>query len=267
MSLHESIRNMKALFMEERRRLILDKLSEQGRVSVSELSEDLQVSAVTIRQDLTALESEKLLKRTHGGAVTIGQTAYTDEFELSFDLRRQQQLDEKTALGKAALSFIEAGSAIAFDASTTVCSIIPFLTEIDSLTLVTNNLMVTEALLSNPRVEVLLPAGKLRRDAYSIIGDPDSLPNINLNVGFVSAWGISEQAGLTEVSEDEMMMKKALVSRCMKKVLLVDSTKWGQVAAYTYAHPHDIDIILTTNRVAQSDLAKIQHNDIRIVDV
>lgn len=258
---------MKPLFMEERRRLILDRLFEQGRVSVSELSEDLQVSAVTIRQDLTALEVDRLLKRTHGGAVTIEDTLSEDGFELSFDLRRQQQVDEKTALGKAASSLIETGSAIAFDASTTVCSIIPFLIEMDNLTLVTNNLMATEALLSNPRVEVLLPAGRLRRDSFSIIGDPDSLPNINLNVGFVSAWGISEQAGLTEVNEDEMIMKKALLSRCLKKVLLVDSTKWGQVAAYTYANPHDIDIILTTNRVPQTTLDNIQHPDIRIIRI
>ena len=253
--------------MEERRRLILEVLSEQGRVSVSELSEELHVSAVTIRQDLTALEVERLLKRTHGGAVKIEESVSGDQFELSFDLRRQQQVDEKVALGNAAASLIEAGSAIAFDASTTVCSIIPFLTEIDSLTLVTNNLIATGALLANPRIEVLLPAGKLRRDAFSIIGDPDSLPDINLNVGFVSAWGISEQAGFTEVNEDEMVMKRALLSRCIKKVLLVDSTKWGQVAAYTYAHPNDIDIILTTSRVPKSSLAKIQHPDIRIISV
>jgi DeoR/GlpR family transcriptional regulator of sugar metabolism len=122
-------------------------------------------------------------------------------------------------------------------------------------------------LLTNPRVEVLLPAGKLRRDAYSIIGAPHSLPDINLNIGFVSAWGISQEAGLTEVSEDEMIMKKALLSRCLKKVLLVDSTKWGQVAAYTYAHPQDMDIILTTTRVPKERLAQIEHPDIRIIRV
>lgn len=255
---------MKPLFMEERRRWILDRINERGRVSVSELSDDLEVSAVTIRQDLTALESDNLLKRTHGGAVKIETSSNSDEPELSYDIRRQKQVDEKAMLGKAAAQLIEDGAAIALDASTTVCSILPHLSVLDSLTVVTNNLMVTELLMNNPRVEVLLPAGKLRRDAYSIIGDPDSLPDINLNIGFVSAWGISDAAGLTEVNEDEMMMKKRLLSRCLKKVLLVDSAKWGQVAAYTYGHPNDIDIILTTDRVSRTDLQQINHPDVRV---
>jgi len=258
---------MKQLFMEERRRWILDRLNQQGRVSVSELSDDLSVSAVTIRQDLSALETDNLLKRTHGGAVKVGTSAVGDEPELSYDLRRHKQSDEKIALGKAASALIEDGSAIAIDASTTVCSIIPYLNDLDSLSIVTNNLMVTEMLLSNAGVEVLLPAGKLRRDSYSIIGNPASLPDINLNIGFVSAWGISGQAGLTEVNQDEMQMKKGLLSRCLTKVLLVDSSKWGQIAAYTYAYPSDIDIILTTNRVDRSQIEQIHHPDIRIIPV
>lgn len=255
------------LFMEERRQLILETLNEQGRVSVSELSEVLNVSAVTIRQDLTALESENLLRRTHGGAVLVDSLANTEGRELSFDLRRQKQVEEKNALGRAAASLIDPGAAIAFDASTTVCSIIPHLVQFDSLTAVTNNLMVTEMLLNNPRVEVLLPAGRLRRDAYSVIGLPDTLPNINLNIGFVSAWGITPQAGVTEVNEDEMHMKKALLSHSLCKVLLVDSSKWGLIAAYTYAAPEEFDIIFTTDRVPAEERAKISHPDIRVVKV
>ncbi|MDQ7033622.1 MAG: DeoR/GlpR family DNA-binding transcription regulator [Anaerolineae bacterium] len=255
------------LFLEERRRLILEELKQKGRVSVGELSTSLNVSTVTIRQDLRTLETEGLLKRTHGGAVEKQSQDGQSEPELSFDIRRNKQTDEKDILGRAAATLIETGSAIALDASTTVCSVIPYIGHLDSLTIVTNNLMVTEALLNNLRVEVLWPGGRLRRDAYSIIGNPDSLPDINLNIGFVSAWGISAEAGLTEVSEDEMKMKRALLSRCLTKVLIVDSTKWGQVAPYTYASPHDMDIIITTSRAAKGLIKQVKHQDIRIIDI
>jgi DeoR family fructose operon transcriptional repressor len=255
------------LFLEERRRLILDKLKNMGRVSVSELSSSMNVSAVTIRQDLRALESAGLLERTHGGAVGVHTPQAGSEPELSFDIRRNKQTAEKDALGRAAAAMIETGSAIALDASTTVCSILPYISHLDGLTIVTNNLMVTEGLLNQPRVEVLLPGGRLRRDAYSIIGNPQSLPDINLNIGFVSAWGVSAEAGLTEVSEDEMKMKRALLSRCLTKVLLVDSAKWGQVAPYTYALPQDIDVIITTSQAPKALVKLLRHKNIRIIEL
>ncbi len=255
------------LFMEERRRLIMETLRDQGRVSVSELSSSMSVSTVTIRQDLRALEGEGLLERTHGGAVEVQPGRTSDEPELSFDIRRTKQIEEKAAIGKAAAAMIETGSAIALDASTTVCGLIPYFTRLDSLTVVTNNLMVTELLMTNPRVDVLLPAGRLRRDAYSIIGDPDTLPQINLNIGFVSAWGVSLEAGMTEVNEDETRLKRAMLSRCIKKILLVDSTKWGQVAPYTYGIPEDFDLIITTNRVSESQLKDFDKRRILQVEV
>lgn len=252
------------LFLEERRRWILDQLGKQGRVSVNELSEEMNVSAVTIRQDLKALEADGLLERTHGGAVPV-LAKPAEERELSFDIRRKSQIEEKDALGKVAASMVETGSAIALDASTTVCSIIPYLNRLDSLTVVTNNLMIPEMVVKNRHVEVFLSGGKLRRDSYSVVGNPASLPEINLNIGFFSAWGIAPEAGLTEVNEGEMVMKQALLARCKTRVLLLDSSKWGRVAPYTYGLPQDMDVILTTNRVPREMLAQFNGAQIRVI--
>ena len=59
--------------MQERRQMILQKLKEQGKVRVNELSLELGCSQVTIRNDIKTMDSEGLLKRTHGGAVRIGR--------------------------------------------------------------------------------------------------------------------------------------------------------------------------------------------------
>jgi len=251
------------LFMEERRRAILDELKQNGRVFVNELSERLNVSTVTIRQDLNVLETEGLLSRTHGGAMLVDEKTAADEPELSFDIRRGKQFEEKDAIGQAAAQLVEDGSAIALDASTTVCSILPYLKHLDSLTVVTNNLMVAEMLVKNPRINVLLAGGRLRRDSYSVVGNPETLPDINLQIGFFSAWGVALQAGLTEVNQEEKLMKQALLARCMKKIVLVDSTKWGRIAPYTYANPQDVDLIMTTEQApttlhSQFKGAKIQ---------
>ncbi len=50
---------------------ILTALQQSGSVSVEGLSKELDVSLVTIRRDLDALETQGLLRRTHGGAISI----------------------------------------------------------------------------------------------------------------------------------------------------------------------------------------------------
>ena len=55
---------------------ILTELQQTGRVSVDTLSDQLDVSVVTIRRDLDALEQKGLLRRTHGGAVSIEPLFY-----------------------------------------------------------------------------------------------------------------------------------------------------------------------------------------------
>ena len=56
---------------EERHSEIMDNLLKQGSIQVTELANILQVSSVTIRKDLTDLEKEGKLYRSHGKAILI----------------------------------------------------------------------------------------------------------------------------------------------------------------------------------------------------
>ena len=51
---------------------ILERLSETGGVGVSDLAQELATSPATVRRDLRLLEQQRLLSRTHGGAVAQG---------------------------------------------------------------------------------------------------------------------------------------------------------------------------------------------------
>ena len=62
-----------SMFAEERREQILSKVKSLGRVLAKELVEEFQVSIDTIRRDLTTMEEDGLLKRTHGGAVPLSK--------------------------------------------------------------------------------------------------------------------------------------------------------------------------------------------------
>jgi DeoR family fructose operon transcriptional repressor len=237
-----------ALFLEERRRAILDQLEQRGRVTVKALSEGLQVSTVTIRQDLRALEDQGLLERTYGGAVARIEKAPLQE--LSFTVRQSKRHDQKTTIAEAAAALVEDGTSIALDSSTTVYALGPFLKSYDKLTVVTNSLILAQSFLDHPSTQVLLPGGRVRRDSISLVGQPESLPQVNLNIGFFSARGIAEGIGASEIDPDEVVVKQAMLKRCVRVVLLVDSSKWGQIAPYTLIPPEQIAHIITTDQAA-----------------
>jgi DeoR family fructose operon transcriptional repressor len=233
-----------ALFVEERRRLILEQLQQQGRVSVQELSDTMQVSAVTIRQDLRALEEEGLLERTYGGAVRPTNTFVP---ELSFHVRQGKYKRAKDAIAAAAAAMVEDGYTVGLDASTTAYAMVGALKRFRRLTVVTNSLIIAQSFLDSAHIQVLMPGGRLRRDSISIVGRTEGLPDINMNIGFFGARGLSFGSGATDVDADEVHIKAAMTARCVVRVVVVDGSKWGQVAPYTFLKPHEITQIVTSD--------------------
>jgi len=86
------------VFPEERMDQIQDLLQVRGRVSVNELVDRFGVSAVTIRSDLTTLEHQGRLIRTHGGAMSKPDTG----LEPAFALRLRICMAETERIGRAA---------------------------------------------------------------------------------------------------------------------------------------------------------------------
>ena len=66
---------------------------------MSELTDTLQASAATVRRDLELLEQQKLLSRTHGGAVGNGTL-----YELPVRYRGGQHASEKRRIADAAVA-------------------------------------------------------------------------------------------------------------------------------------------------------------------
>lgn len=252
------------LFLEERRRSILDQLELRGRVTVKELSDLLQVSEVTIRQDLRALQEQGLLERTYGGAVARGGSLGLKE--LSFNVRQLRMRRQKDAIAEAAASLVRDGFSLALDSSTTVYALVPFLKRLNKITIVTNGLMVAQSFLDNDerQVRVLVTGGRLRRDSISVIGTPEGLPTINLNIGFFSARGVAVGIGTSEIDPDEVQVKQALIARCVQVVFLVDGSKWGQVAPYTIVPDTQLQHIITSSDAPRDEVQRFREMGVRV---
>ncbi|RME74700.1 MAG: DeoR/GlpR transcriptional regulator, partial [Chloroflexi bacterium] len=226
----------------ERRQNILQALNQAGQMTVAELSARFGVSEVTIRQDLQALSEQGLLLRTRGGALSIDVLP-----EYSFDVRQQQNADKKRRIGEAAARMVSPGDVIILDASTTAQAIIPYLKKLPELTVITNSLKAAMNLLDAPQIQVVLPGGGLRRESISLVGQPHAavFQDIHVQIGFFGARGLTIEEGLTDVNLEEVKMKRAMVERCRRVVGVVDSRKWGNVAAATFANPDQISTVIS----------------------
>ena len=78
---------------DERQKRIEEYLQKAEFASLEELSAHVGASVSTVRRDLTALETNGNVKRTHGGARIVSPP--TDEF--AFSARDTHQLNEKEA--------------------------------------------------------------------------------------------------------------------------------------------------------------------------
>ncbi|MEA3337906.1 MAG: DeoR/GlpR family DNA-binding transcription regulator [Chloroflexota bacterium] len=248
----------------ERRQSILAALAQAGQLSVAELSLRFDVSEVTIRTDLAALNAQGLLLRTRGGALATHVLP-----ELSFDIRQQQNAENKARIARTAAQLVRDGDTIALDASTTALAIIPHIEQLSELTVVTNSLKAALWLLRTPHIHVIVPGGHLRRDSISLVGRSqcDLLEDIHVRIGFFGARGITIDEGLTDVNLEEVRTKRRLIECCQQVVAVVDSRKWGQVAASTFADLDRIDRVITDVGAPKQIVQQLRLHGVDVVQV
>ena len=63
------VQDQSGMFAEERRQKILALSHQDKRVIAKDLAERFEISIDSIRRDLTIMEEQGLLQKTHGGAI------------------------------------------------------------------------------------------------------------------------------------------------------------------------------------------------------
>jgi DeoR/GlpR family transcriptional regulator of sugar metabolism len=253
------------LFQQERREQIIVLLGEVGRVSVAELSEQFDVTPATIRADLDALAAERLLIRTHGGALALDE----ERLELSFDFRRRLHAGQKSSIGAAAAGMIEDGEAIILDASTTALAVATQLKDHRELTVLTNGILIALVLIDLPGVTVVMPGGFVRRDSASMVGDEghDFIERFNFQKGIFGAKGFTFEEGLTDVNTAEVSIKRDLVAHARQVIAVVDSSKWGRVGFASFASIDQLDCIITDAEAPSDMTAALREAGVDVVIV
>src|SRR5690242_20145155 len=106
-----------AMYAEERHQAIAELVATRGRVAVTELASHFDVTTETVRHDRSQLKRLKLLRRVHGGAVSMRSVTM---LEAQLPDRDLAQAEEKDRIARAAVTLLpEGGCTLLLDAGST----------------------------------------------------------------------------------------------------------------------------------------------------
>ncbi len=246
------------MLAQERRELILQTVRNGRSAEVVELAQRFEVSEMTVRRDLARLAREGKLTRVHGGAM--------GDPEPPFAQIAVERLEEKRRIGRAAAALVTNGQTVIVDVGTTTLQLARLLRGRE-LTVVTSNLAVIEELLPDPRIELVVLGGVVRRNYQSLVGmlAEDALRQLSADIAFLGASGIREDLSVMDTTMVEVPIKRGMISASRRAVLLVDAAKFRMHGSVRICGADELDAVVTDATVEEPGVSALVQAGVEVV--
>jgi len=246
-----------------RREVILKNLKNHENITTQDIAKVVNASEITIRRDLSKLEEKGLLVRTRSGAVKNG---VIDDF-FAYDDKINQFKEEKDYICRIAAGFIAPGDVIFVDCGSTVSLLVPYIREIESLTVITNSLPITSGLINFSNIKIILIGGEVENRRKAIYGY-SAIRNISqyhASKAFIGADGISLTHGITSHDEQSASVTFKMAENSDKVFLLCDSSKVEKNSFVKFAPLSAINYVITDTHVDRALIPKYAEQNIGLV--
>ena len=224
---------------------IRDLLTEKNSISIPELCEQFNVSKNTIRRDIAELDKEGFIRKVYGGIML--KTVNNDKPLEPFTARESRNIEAKKAIARLAVNQIKEGDVVYIDSGTTTMHMVPLLSKIAHITILTASVHVINTATEYPGLNVIAVGGSLYAPTKSFVGPNviDCLQKYNISKVFLSCTGLALEHGATNGSQLENEIKHFLASQTCPKYLLADHSKFDAVSLMTYCPLEQLDYIIT----------------------
>jgi DeoR family transcriptional regulator of aga operon len=240
----------------------MERLARDGSVAVSALSHGLGVSEASVRRDLSFLEAQRWLSRTHGGAVVRSLPA-----GLSVPSAAPQRQAERFEIGRLAAARVPDGARVGLAAGALSVAVARAIAERESLTVVTNQLDAAHELSSRDGVTVLVTGGVAASGSPVLTGPlvESSLREVHLDLVIIGGDGVSPEAGLT--ADDVLVAHAARVFKEVSRraVAVFDAPRVGHTAFARICPLTDVAELLTADDLDPELRGRIEEAGVRVV--
>ncbi|MGE5558126.1 MAG: DeoR/GlpR family DNA-binding transcription regulator [Bacillota bacterium] len=258
---------MKKLVRADRLKHIQELLFTRGEVSLQELQSRFpEKSLMTIRRDLDYLETQGVLIRTHGGAVSVREIASRNNDD--FRIREIKDIASKNAIAVKAATLVEPGMTLYLDAGSTSMCLARHLPDA-AYTIITHAPNLALSLMEYNHPTVIMVGGVMMRSTLSAAGNStlSQLDQAYIDLAFLGASGFLPQAGFTNSNPFECEVKRKIIERSRRTVMLLDSTKIGRQAAFAFAKTGEIGLFITDRALPVDVKAEFIAQKVEVWDI
>jgi len=217
-------------------------------VSIEELCARFKSSKSSIRRDLIELEQKGVLRRVHGGAISLqARDEVMDFSHLSGSCH-----EEKTRIGQAAAALVEDGQSVILGGGSTVAEVARCLSE-RPIQIVTNSIPVAQVFWDSKQAEVILTGGYLYPRLGVQLGPicEKMLHNVSADILIMGIRGITE-AGISDSNSLIVESLRAMIRAVRKVVIVADHTKFGRDALIRVASLDEIHQVVSDKELPRN---------------
>lgn len=222
-----------------RQEQILNILNERTFITVNELSQLTFTSPSSIRRDLTYMQNNGLVKRSHGG-VSLPEPV---SGVASFYDRTHKSIREKRIIAQKASVFLRDGQNIMLDSSSSTTFMLPYIAKKKDVCIFTNNLSTAVNAIELGITTHCL--GGSATNGSVVLSGPETyraISEIKTDIFFFSSQSIDSFGNISDSTQEENYIRILMLNSSKKSVFLCDSKKFNSSSLYKLCNVDDIDV-------------------------
>ncbi len=250
------------MFSEERRQKILKMVEKEGRALAKDLADAFNMSIDSIRRDLSMMEEEGLLKRTHGGAIPNPKVR---TYAQPPSKRYGEGSEEQNAIAKLAAAYIKENETVFIGGAAIHYVMLKYLPSDIPFTVVTNSVEVAYVLRESENIHTYLIGGKVKRSGNITDALAQQFADhFTIDLCFATGGGLSEK-GLSTATPEVAIFHKTIFDNSEKLVTLIDHSKFG-VKLFSGMYPvNQLGVVITDEETTADKIEKIRAEGVDVI--
>lgn len=251
------------MFIEERHREIADIIKSEGKITVSQITARYEISDESARRDLRLLEQKGICKRTHGGAILLGQVSVRPPVGRDYD--NMPIFENYREISRLAAEKIRENDIIYLTGGSFGHIIVSFLPKNFHYTVVVNSVDLGKELRAFDNIDVYLVGGRMRQSG-SVVDSmaTEFVSRLHFDMCFITGSGLTAQFGLSNGTDETAAFQRTVIKNSRSRCLVIPSSKIGADSFVKVCDVEEFDFVITDWDCAEDQISAMEEKGVGV---